>query len=99
MKKKFKLENLKVKSFITDEDALNSETIKGGNILIPWETNRCSIIATQNCPTRFGLTCNQVTQVNCITVGINCNLVTRQVNCNVITQGICIRPTVIGPGC
>ena len=98
MKKKFKLENLKVKSFITDEEALNSETIQGGNIVIPVDTYYCTGLFTQNCPTRFAIYCNQVTQLNCVTDN-TCDINTIQVNCNNLSQLACIRPTVVGPTC
>lgn len=98
MKKKLKLENLKVKSFITEEVDVNAETLKGGTGTIPILTNAgpaCQIFVSQNCPTRFAFICNQQTR-NIIQCGTP--PATLLIGCNQVTQ-VCIVPTVVGPFC
>ncbi|MEL6561090.1 MAG: pinensin family lanthipeptide [Bacteroidota bacterium] len=100
MKRKLKLESLKVKSFVTEDTDLNAETLKGGTGTIPILTNAgpaCQIFVSQNCPTRFALICNQITQ-NILQCGTP--PVTLQINCNQVSvNNICIVPTVVGTFC
>lgn len=91
MKKKLKLENLKVKSFVTEQQEFDSETLKGGTIVIPYLTNNCTVLNTQQCLTRFGNQCNQFTVVTCVANTI--------FNCDPVITQVCIVPTVIGILC
>ena len=99
MKKKLKLENLKVKSFVTEDSEFNADTLKGGTIVIPIDTNfgpGCVVFNTQVCPTRNVNFCNQLTR-NIIQCGTP--PATLLIGCNQVSQNICIVPTVVGIRC
>lgn len=97
MKKKLKLDSLQVKSFITEETDVNAETVKGGTIVIPIDTNfgpQCIVLNTQFCVTRNINQCN-ITR-NVIQCGPPNTII---VGCNQVSVNICIVPTVVGPFC